>query len=179
MPSAIILLADGIEEVEALAPVDVLRRAGVDVTLACPGESLDLTGRNNVRLCAETHFEDCADNLYNMVIIPGGPGHTRLKENPAVLAFLQRHAGAGCFTCAICAGPTVLKEAGLLEGRAYTAHPSVATKLPDLDPDRDVVRDGSVITSRGAGTAVDFGLALVAALCGEETAEEVRVAICA
>ncbi len=179
MSSAIIFLVDGVEEVEALAPVDLLRRAGVDVVLACPGESLDITGRNHIRLCAETFFEDCANNLYDMVIVPGGPGHTLLKENPAVLDFLRRHAGGGRFTCAICAGPTVLKEAGLLEGRAYTAHPSVATQLPDLDPDQEVIRDGTVITSRGAGTAIDFGLALTAALCGEETAEEVRAAICA
>ncbi|MCC5805235.1 MAG: DJ-1/PfpI family protein [Opitutales bacterium] len=179
MPKALVFLTNGFEEMETVAPVDFLRRAGVEVTLAAVGQGNDLhaTGRNKMVLRADTTLADAAEDTYDLVVVPGGPGHAALRVNEAVLGIIRRHAQAGAYVAAICAGPTVLLSAGVLEGRAYTAHFSVAEELPGLRDD-SVVQDGKIITSRGAGTAHTFALALVEAVCGKEAAQKVAAATC-
>ncbi len=179
MPKALVFLTNGFEEMETVAPVDFLRRAGVDVTLAAVGlgNGQHATGRNKMVLRADTPLAYAAQGAYDLVVVPGGPGHAALRKNEDVLEILRRHADAGAFIAAICAGPTVLLSAGLLEGRACTAHFSVAEELPGIR-DEPVVRDGSIITSRGAGTAHLFALALVEAVCGKKAAEEVAASTC-
>ncbi|MFD0894508.1 DJ-1/PfpI family protein [Luteolibacter ambystomatis] len=170
------LLADGFEELETIAPVDVLRRAGVAVTLASLGE-LPVTGRNDIHLTADVRLSDELPDAYDLLLLPGGPGVAKLREDgrPAALARIFHESGKR--VAAICAAPLVLKDAGILSGRRFTAHDSTLRDLPDAIVNERVVIEGNLITSRGAGTAVDFGLALVAELCGQERADEVASSI--
>ncbi len=179
MPKALVFLTNGFEEMETVAPVDFLRRAGVDVTLAAVGLGNDLlaTGRNEMVMRADAPLASVAGEAFDLVVVPGGPGHATLRKDDAVLEILRSHAARGARVAAICAGPTVLLSAGLLEGRACTAHFSVAGALTGIR-DESVVRDGNIITSRGAGTAHIFALALVEALCGKEAAAEIAASTC-
>jgi 4-methyl-5(b-hydroxyethyl)-thiazole monophosphate biosynthesis len=180
MKSALCLLAQGFEEMELVAPVDLLRRADVRVVVAGVdlGDDLLATGRNGLTLRADTALESVLGTAFDAVIVPGGPGHTTLRDDARVVDLLRRHAAKGALIGAICAGPTVLQAAGLLDAdTAYTAHFSVADKLAQIRPE-PVVQSGQFITSQGAGTAHLFGIALVKALCGEETAAEVARSVC-
>lgn len=176
---ALCLVAEGFEELELVAPVDVLRRAGVEVVLAVVGSSRDVRGRNGIVLRADADLDDAARGDFDLLLIPGGPAVAALRADgrPATLA--RGFAERGCLVAAICAGPLVLKDAGLLEGRRFTAHASVEPELPEALTGERVVEDGPVITSRGAGTALEFGLALVDRLCGPEEEAKVALAIMA
>jgi 4-methyl-5(b-hydroxyethyl)-thiazole monophosphate biosynthesis len=179
MPTVLVILPEGFEELEAVAPIDLLRRAGCIVTVAALGPGIHVTGRNRITLHADTPLAALPVDApaHDCLLLPGGPGVTLLRAAPEVRAQVERHHAAGAWLAAICAAPAVLHDAGLLAGRRYTAHPSVAGELKDILADERVVRDGRVITSRGAGTAVDFGLALVAALVSPEKAAEIAAAI--
>ena len=175
--TALFVFADGLEELEAVAPLDILRRSGVDCTVASQTGSLEVTGRNGITLKADCHFEDVADKPFDLLVLPGGPGVHALRNTPALIEVLQKQASDGKPLAAICAAPTVLHDAGLLEGRSYTAHFTVADELPNIMEDSAVVVDDNIITSRGAGTAVEFGLTLAKILIGEDTAKEVADSI--
>lgn len=179
MPTVLTLLPEGFEELEAVAPIDVLRRAGCTVTVAALAETIHVTGRNGITVHADTTLTAVLESTYDAVFLPGGPGVKLLRADARVGAIVRAQAARSGWLFAICAAPTVLHDAGLLTGRAYTAHPSVATELTAIQADKRVVTDGRIITSRGAGTALDFGLALVDALCGAEKAGEVSRSICA
>lgn len=178
MPTVLTLLADGFEEIETVAPVDLLRRAGVEVTIASLADNRHATGRSGIVAHADVALSAVEDKLFDLVFIPGGPGVKALRADPRVRHVVQRHAAAGRWVAAICAAPTVLQDAGLLTGRRFTAHFSVASELPALLPSERIVTDGRVTTSRGAGTALEFGLHLVALLAGSEKADEIGKAIC-
>lgn len=175
---ALIVLPQGFEEVEAVTPVDLLRRAGVTVTIASLDARLEVTGRNGMALLADVPLDVSAARNYDLVILPGGPGVKHLRADKRIAELVRAQAGRGGWVAAICAAPTVLKDAGLLAGRRYTAHHSVVDELPGLIESERVVVDGCIITSRGAGTALEFGLELVARLESPEAAEEVRKSIC-
>jgi len=175
---ALIVLPQGFEEVEAVTPVDVLRRAGVSVTIASLDERLEVTGRNGIALLADAPLDVSFSRSYDMVILPGGPGVKHLRADPRVIDLVKKQAARGGWVAAICAAPTVLHDAGLLSGRRYTAHFSVAGELGSILEAERVVVDAPIITSRGAGTALDFGLELVGRLVSPEAAREVRASIC-
>jgi len=177
MPTALIVLADGFEEMEAVAPIDLLRRAEVDVTVAGVPEC-SLTGRNGIKLTTDTTLAELLDRKFDLIVLAGGPAFKRLRVEAPLLKLLREHEAAGAKIAAICAAPTVLKEAGLLEDRAFTAHFSVREELPEFDPDRLVIEDRGVTTSQGAGTATPFALAIVAQLCAQEVADDIAAAIC-
>jgi 4-methyl-5(b-hydroxyethyl)-thiazole monophosphate biosynthesis len=179
MPTALTLLADGFEEIEAITPVDLLRRAGVEVTVASLADHRHVTGRSGITVHADAALSEIGDRLFDLLFLPGGPGVKNLRADPRVRAVVERHAAAGRQLAAICAAPTVLNASGLLEDRRYTAHFSVAAELPQIIADRRVVADGNIFTSRGAGTALDFGLLLVEKLVSADKAGEVARAICA
>jgi 4-methyl-5(b-hydroxyethyl)-thiazole monophosphate biosynthesis len=179
MPTILAILPEGFEEIEAVTPIDVLRRAGCQVTVAALGTTAHVTGRCNITMHADTTLGDAAEQIFDLIFLPGGPGVLNLRGDGRVRELVQRQAAAGRWLAAICAAPTVLNDAGLLEGRRYTAHFSVAKELPHTLKDERVVVDGKIITSRGAGTALDFGLALVGLLVSPEKAREVAAAICA
>ena len=175
--NALVIIVEGFEELEAVGPIDCLRRAGVDVTIAAAGKDLQATGRNGITLRADACLDDLEDIEYALVVLPGGPGHTRLRSDPRVIERVRKQAAAGRWVAAICAAPTILHEAGILAGRKYTAHHTIADELPDIITDRAVVTDGCVVTSRGAGTAVEFGLELVALMTNAATAREIAGSI--
>lgn len=177
MPRALVILSDGVEELEAVAPIDLLRRAGVE-TLILSTDGPVLTGRNGIGLASDRPLAERPDTAScELLVLPGGPSAQRLKNHPEVLALVREFVAAGKLVGAICAAPLILHNAGVLEGRAFTSHHSTAADLPRRDPAARAVRDGQIITSAGAGTSVEFGLALVEALCGAEKSREIAAAI--
>jgi 4-methyl-5(b-hydroxyethyl)-thiazole monophosphate biosynthesis len=179
MPTVLAILPDGFEEIEATAPIDLLRRAGAEVTTAALGEQIHVTGRSGITMHADTTLAAVLARDFDCIFLPGGPGVKHLRADPRVRAIVQRQHAAGRWLAAICAAPTVLHDAGLLAGRRYTAHVSVAGELPDILAHERTVADGRLLTSRGAGTALDFGLLLVEKLVSVDQARAVAQAICA
>ncbi len=173
------LVADGVEELELVAPVDVLRRAGAEVVLAAVGESAHVTGRNHLVLHADQTLGDAKAEAFDLLLLPGGAAVAKLRADGRPAALAKSFVQAGKPVAAICAGPLVLEDAGLLEGKRFTAHFSAANELPGAQTGERVMEDGLIITSRGAGTALEFGLALVDRLFGEAKEEEIARAIMA
>ena len=179
MHTALVILAEGFEELEAIAPIDLLRRAGVKVTVAALAETIHVTGRNGLTMHADTPLSAVHERLFDLLLIPGGPGVKLLRADPRVRALVLAHHAANRWLAAICAAPTVLHDAGLLEGRRYTAHFSVDNELHQILAKERTVTDGHLLTSRGAGTAIDFGLLLVEKLVSPQAALEIKQSICA
>jgi len=173
------LLADGVEELELVAPVDVLRRAGADVVLAAVGGDPVATGRNGLVLQADVLLAGLQTGDFDLLLIPGGAAVSFLRKDGRAAELARQFVDSGKPVAAICAGPLVLEDAGLLEGKRFTSHFSAVNELPGAQTGERVVEDGLIITSRGAGTALEFGLALVDRLFGEAKEEEIARAIMA
>jgi 4-methyl-5(b-hydroxyethyl)-thiazole monophosphate biosynthesis len=174
-------LAEGFEEIEAVTIVDVLRRAGLDVTVAglVPGP---VRGSHEIPITPDAHLGDLDTAGFTMVVLPGGmAGTRRLMKDERVLALVRRLASEGRRTAAICAAPLVLHAAGVIAGVPVTSHPSVRDQLEGAVVRREprVLRSGPVTTSQGAGTAMEFALDLVADLCGVEKSAELARAMVA
>lgn len=170
-------VADGSEELEAVAVIDLLRRAGAEVTVAAVGEQPVVTMSRGVTLVADALLDDVAQHNYDAVVLPGGmPGAERLRDSAVLTALLRRQAVGSGLLAAICAAPVVvLQHHGLLAGRRATCHPQFAAHLAGGAADDAVVVDGNLVTGRGPGTAVGFALALIARLYDTETAQAVAV----
>jgi len=170
---ALVLLAEGFEEIEATAIVDVLRRAGVTVTTAALGAS-PVRGSHGIALVADRALDGLEADAFDAVVLPGGmPGAKNLKEDPRVLRLVAKAAHDGKVVAAVCAGPIALAAAGVLAGRRATAYPGYELEGARFSEERVVV-DDNVITSRGPGTAIEFSLALVDKLVGAARAEQLR-----
>jgi protein deglycase len=165
------LLAPGFEEIETVTPIDLLRRAGAEVIVASVNGELSITGRSQIA--------DVADQDFDLLVVPGGPGVKAMRADGRPAKLAEAFHRSGKMVAAICAGPAVLKDARLLENKRFTAHFSVFGELAGALAEERVVRDGAILTSRGAGTALDFGLALVQALFGQEKSDEIARAIMA
>ena len=179
MYSVAVILAEGFEEVEAIAPVDLLRRAKIDcVTVSLAKERLVPSSRH-IPILADKSWEEVDLDCFDGVVLPGGlAGTERLLADARVEALLRRYAVEGKLTAAICAAPTVLAKAGLLEGRRAICYPGLEEKLSGaVVTCESVVCDGTVITSRGMGTSVPFGLKLVEYFLGKETADALAAKI--
>jgi 4-methyl-5(b-hydroxyethyl)-thiazole monophosphate biosynthesis len=183
MPTVLAILAEGFEEIEATTPIDLLRRAGAEVIVAALSDGIHVIGRSGLTLHADTTLgaveTAVPTRAFDCLFLPGGPGVKNLRADPRVPALAIRQHAAGRLIAAICAAPAVLHDAGLLEGRRYTAHFSVANELKAILADQRVVLDERILTSRGAGTALDFGLKLVELLFSPEKARETARAIAA
>lgn len=176
MKKALVLLAGGTEEMEAVIVTDMLRRAGWSVTVAAVGPSRVVTASRGVILTADCLFSEVDPDDADILILPGGAeGTEALRREAALLdAIRRRHAGDG-WIAAICAAPLVLQEAGILEGRRFTCHPAVKSRFLQGSPeDQWVVTDGKVITSQGPGTSFHFALEIISCLAGSEQAGQVR-----
>jgi 4-methyl-5(b-hydroxyethyl)-thiazole monophosphate biosynthesis len=173
------LLIEGFEEIETVTPIDLLRRAGAEVVIASVSGDKQVVGRCKMALQADKPLAEVMNESFDLLLIPGGPGVKALRSDGRAAQLAKRFAGAGKLVAAICAAPTVLADAGLLQDRRYTAHFSVNEELPLALSGEKVVEDGNLITSRGAGTAMDFGLALVKCLFGAAKAREVAEAVMA
>lgn len=173
------LLAPGFEEIETVTPIDLLRRAGAEVTVASITDERLVKGRSQIALQADTTLGETQGEAYHLLLIPGGPGVMPLRADGRPAALAKSYVEHGKPVAAICAAPLVLKDAGLLDTRRHTAHQSVAAELPNAELNERVIEDGLIITSRGAGTAIDFGLAVVRRLFGDEKAAEIATSIMA
>ncbi len=180
MPTVLTILPEGFEEIEAITPIDLWRRAGFEVKTASLSSATAVVGRSGVKIAADSALATIGNQTtFDLLFLPGGPGVARLRESPEVIEIVGRHAIADKWIAAICAAPLVLHDAGLLSGRHYTAHPSANSELPQIRTDENVVVDGKIITSRGAGTAMEFSLRVITLLAGEELANKIRLSICA
>lgn len=171
--TSLFILTDGVEELEAIAPLDILRRAGVSCTVASQTERLSVVGRSQITIKADCLLEETIGEDYDLIVLPGGPGVAALRKDPRVIQLIEDQAKAEKLIGAICAAPLLLKDAGLLEDKSYTAHFTTADELPQIDEEAAVVVDENIITSRGAGTAIDFGLSLAVCLVGDKIAETI------
>jgi 4-methyl-5(b-hydroxyethyl)-thiazole monophosphate biosynthesis len=174
--TVLVPVADGTEELEAVAIIDTLRRAGAVVTVATIGAGLEITCSRGVRLVADTRIADLGAVSFDLIALPGGmPGAEHLHDSQDLTALLNAHVAAGGLIAAICAAPVVvLARRGLLGKRRATAHPSVFAELPESQRSEDrVVVDEGLVTSRGAGTALEFALTLVEQLFGPERRDDV------
>ncbi|GAB4485221.1 MAG: DJ-1/PfpI family protein [Thermodesulfovibrionales bacterium] len=178
MPKVVMLLADGFEEVEAIGIADVLRRAGIETVLAGLREG-QVTGAHNVRVLPDAVIDSILPEEFDMLVLPGGqPGADNLNADPRVRALITEFSQRGRLLGAICAAPYVLAEAGVLTGLQATSYPSYKDRLGTADyRETSVVEHGNVMTSRGPGTALCFGLAIAKRLAGPEKAEQVRSAM--
>ena len=180
MASVLVPLAQGCEELEAVTIIDLLVRAGIEVVSAGL-EAGPVTASRGVVLLPQMTLEEALQRDFDMVVLPGGmPGAANLDNDPRLHELLRRMADSGKFTAAICAAPRVLAHAGLLSGRKATSYPGHldTMNLPDVEYRQEaVVQDGKVITSRGPGTAMDFALALIEQLVGQDKRDEVEAAL--
>lgn len=177
MSHVLVPLAEGFEELEAVTIIDLLRRAGVEVTVAGLREGPVKGSRGTVILPDDT-LDMSMGGEYDMIVLPGGlPGADHLNDDHRIDSLLRQMQANDRYTAAICAAPKVLASSGLLEGKKVTAYPGVldAVGIEGMTYDGGaVVQDGRVITSRGPGTAMDFALSLIAVLEGDARRDEVE-----
>lgn len=168
-------MAEGFEMLEALAIVDVFRRAGAEVDTAAISE-LEVVSSHGVRILADKHISECMDISYDLVALPGGiPGSENLRDSEELISILKAQNEKKGLYGAICAAPAVvLEHHGLLHGKKATCHPLFVSQLQNQENiSSKVVYDNNCVTSKGAGTAVDFALELVEILMGQEKRKEV------
>ncbi|HRT29231.1 MAG TPA: DJ-1/PfpI family protein [Kiritimatiellia bacterium] len=167
-------LADGVEEIEAVTVIDVLRRGGIEVVSAALGHDRSVAGSRDVVLLADTVWDELEIDSFGAIVLPGGGlGTENLAADQRVLATLRAFAESDKFVAAICAAPTVLAQAGVLKGRRATCYPACAEALGKAYDEAPVIADGHIITSQGPGTAMLFALVLVRHFADEETARKV------
>jgi len=175
MASALVLLADGFEEIEAVSIIDIMRRGGVEVNSAYLDTEM-VTGSNGITIQANISLKVAYPDDYDAIVLPGGWGGTNaIAQNPLAQEYIKLFANDGKWVAAMCAAPYALHVAGVLSKR-YTCYPSVEEQIrPNDRVDDMVVVDGRVITSQGPATAICFALEIVRQLVGEESYESVKV----
>jgi 4-methyl-5(b-hydroxyethyl)-thiazole monophosphate biosynthesis len=178
MAKVLVPLAHGAEEMEAVIIVDVFRRAGWNAVLAATaGRTVEAS--RGVKIVADAGWDDVQLDSFDLLVLPGGNGGTEsLRADSRVLDAIRAFEAAGKLVCAICAGPLVLQEAGVLAGRKATCHPGARSELtvPDISDER-VVIDRGIVTSQAPGTAFEFALAIVRLVDGAEVAEKVAAGL--
>lgn len=174
-----VLFAEGFEEIEAVTPVDVLKRAGVEVDMV--GISgMEITGSHDITFKMDCQLEDIFVDDYDMVFLPGGlPGSHHLRDDDNVIQFVQDMNALGKFVTAICAAPVALERAGVLVGKKVTSYPSKEEEITSCDEytGARVEVDGNIITGRGPGCALEFSFALCEALGLKDKANELKKAM--
>lgn len=173
-----VFLADGFETIEALAVVDMLRRAKIDtMTVGVTGKEVKTS--HSINVTADITIDELKINDANAIVLPGGmPGTLNLEANSVVQSSIDYCVENGKYVCAICAAPSILGHKGLLKGREAICFPGFEEDLSGATiSDKYVVTDGKFITARGAGVAVDFGLEIVKALAGNDLSNKIRETI--
>jgi len=179
-PRALLAVADGVEDIETVTILDVLRRAEVEVVVASIEERRMITCARGTRLTADGMFADVLAQDFDLIALPGGlPGAQRLAEHVPLADKVREQAAAGRFFAAICAAPALaLQDYGVLRQRRMTCYPALSDRLSGCSfVDAPVVVDGNCITSQGPATAIAFSLALVEALCGKARARQIGDAL--
>lgn len=173
-----VFLADGFEEIEALAPVDILRRAELDVkTVGVGGKTI--TGSHGITVTADMEEKDVTTDDMTMMILPGGmPGTLNLEKSPIVTACAEYCARNNIYLAAICAAPSILGHMGILNGREAICFPGFEGELKGaMLSDKHVCVDGNIITAKGMGVATQFGLVLAELAAGKDVADKIHAAI--
>ena len=177
-----VFLADGFEEIEALCPVDIMRRAGISVVTVGISKK-EIVGSHNITVLSDiTDTELSFNENIDLIFLPGGmPGTKNLDASPAVHRMIDLALDQNAYIAAICAAPMILGKRGLLNGKNAVCYPGFEEYLKgaNIPFDKNVVLDGKIITARGMGVATDFGLALTEILCNREKADSLRHAIIA
>ena len=171
------LLADGFECIEALAPIDVMHRAGIELRRVAVGEWLDVTSSHGLMtLHCDMLLRDMVVEDGDALILPGGnPGYINLRESETVLCAVREYYERGRLVATICGAPTVLAAAGIAKGRRVTCHASVVSEMVEYNiVGGSVVEDGNLITASGAGVSVEFALAVADRIVDAETMLRVR-----
>jgi protein deglycase len=175
MKKVCVLLADGFEEVEALTPIDYMRRAGLEVVVAGIDDR-DVTGSHDIRVDADCTLDEL-DEDFDALVLPGGKrGSANLAVNGEVVALVKSYVASGRLVAAICAAPAVVlhKAADVLKGKRFTSYPGTEAEVTGARFSTDrVVVDGQLITARSAGCSGEFSIAIIGALLGAEKAEEI------
>lgn len=179
MKKVIVHLADGFEEIEAITPVDVLRRAGCEVVIVSISGKNSVTSRRNVTVMADRLFSESDYETVDMIILPGGqPGANNLNSHEGLKKQIVSFNNKGKWLAAICAAPLVLGGLGILRGKKATCFPGTEQKLIDANYTGNPVEvDGHIITGKGPGVALEFSLMLAEKLVGKEKADEIREAM--
>lgn len=174
-----VFLADGFEEIEGLTVVDLLRRAGANVTMVSVSGAKVVHGAHGIDVTADRQFEEMTYEEEDMVVLPGGmPGTMHLGEHEGLKSVLDQFYAKKKWMGAICAAPSVFGRYGYLNGRKATSYPGFETQLEGAEyQTEEVVVDEFLVTSRGLGTAIPFSLCLIAQLYGEEKAKEIEASI--
>lgn len=169
-----VILADGFEEIEAIEPIDIMRRAGIDVVTASLGDRV-VTGSHNIPVTADITINEINPESMDLLMLPGGAGHELLDASNEVHGLINYAVTNNIYISAICAAPSILGKKMILEGKNATCFPGFEKHLygAEITTAKAVV-DGKIITARGAGAASDFGFAMVELLKGKETADELR-----
>ncbi|MBI5331325.1 MAG: DJ-1/PfpI family protein [Betaproteobacteria bacterium] len=180
VPSVLVPLAPGFEDLEAVTIVNILRRAGIEAVTAGLAPGL-VQGARGIRIQPDAELDAVLGRDFDMIALPGGmPGAENLKNDARIQTLLRRMAADGCYLAAICAAPIALAQAGVLDGRRITSYPGFVEKMtiPGATCLTDgVVVDGKVVTSRGPGTAMDFALTLAELLAGRAKREQVEAGL--
>ena len=174
-----VFLADGFETVEALCPIDLMRRAGLDVTTVSITDSLTVTSRQNITVFCDKTLDSVDLDKAELLMLPGGmPGSDNLAKCEYLCDLLVKAHEKDVALAAICAAPYVLGMLGLLEGKQATCYPGFEGLLKGaLISEKTVVRDGNVVTGAGMGVATEFGLELISLLCSDEKADEIAKSV--
>lgn len=176
---ALVILHPRFEEIEAITPMDLLSRAGVEVVSASTSSDRFVTGRSSITLQADTLFSQIADEAFDAILLPGGPGIQAIRKHAQLCNRLQRQHTEGKWIACICAAPLLLHDSGLLQEEThYTCHPSAEEELGRSAKTDEVVIDSPILTARGAGNSLEFGLQLIAQLCNPAKAEAIAASIC-
>ncbi len=171
-----IFMADGCEEIEGLTVVDIVRRAKMEIVMISITGKREVTSSHQVTFLTDALAAEVDYDTLDGIVLPGGmPGTLNLQADETVNKVIRQFAADGRLVCAICAAPSVLGAAGILEGKCATCHPGFEEKLTGAQvEEKEVVVDGNVITSRGMGTAIPFALEIVRYFADDEAVEQVR-----
>ncbi len=169
-----VLLADGFEEIEAIEPIDIMRRAGLNVTTVAL-KDYTVTGAHNIPVKADILIDDVIKEDMELLMLPGGAGHTNLDKSKGVHELIDYADENGLYMAAICASPSILGKRGLLKGKKATCFPGFEKYLEGalVVSDKAVI-DGKIITGKGAGAAGDFGFLIVETLKDKQSADELK-----
>lgn len=172
-----VLLADGFEDIEALEPVDILRRAEIPVkTVGVDAKTVIASHKTSVN--ADITIDELVKEDMTMLVLPGGMGHTRLDESEKVSELINYAAENGIYIAAICAAPSILGKRGLLRGKKYTCFPGYEKMVTGgIHSDDKAVLDGRFLTAKGAGAASDFGFKMVEIFKGKAAADKIKSAM--
>lgn len=179
MAKVYIFLADGFEEIEALTVVDLFRRVNIEISMVSINKKKEVTGAHQIEVKADVIFEGVDFSKAELMILPGGmPGTNNLMEHEGLDRLLIDFNSQGKMLAAICAAPSVLGKKNILYGKNVTCYPGFEEKLIGAHIlNEAVVEDGNIVTSKGMGTAIDFSLALIKRIKGEEAAKKLADSI--